>query len=113
MGFYQPAQLVRDAREHGVKVRAVDVNVSAWDCALEEATEAIRQLGNEAIREEAEAIGQLGNEAIREEGGGNTAENLNASLPQCPIASHVVPGPIRARIEHEFKLIEELRHSLR
>jgi error-prone DNA polymerase len=36
MGFYQPAQLVRDAREHGVEVRAVDANHSAWDCTLEE-----------------------------------------------------------------------------
>jgi hypothetical protein len=35
MGFYAPAQLVRDAREHGVEVRAVDANVSAWDCTLE------------------------------------------------------------------------------
>jgi len=36
MGFYAPAQLVRDAREHGVEVRAVDVNRSGWDCSLEE-----------------------------------------------------------------------------
>lgn len=35
MGFYQPAQLVRDAKEHGVDVRPVDVNASAWDCTLE------------------------------------------------------------------------------
>jgi error-prone DNA polymerase len=35
MGFYAPAQIVRDAREHGVEVRPVDVNCSAWDCTLE------------------------------------------------------------------------------
>ena len=35
MGFYAPAQLVRDAREHGVEVRPIDVNFSAWDCSLE------------------------------------------------------------------------------
>ena len=35
MGFYAPAQIVRDAREHGVEVRPVDVNHSFWDCALE------------------------------------------------------------------------------
>jgi error-prone DNA polymerase len=35
MGFYAPAQLVRDAREHHVEVRAVDVNFSHWDCTLE------------------------------------------------------------------------------
>ena len=35
MGFYAPAQLVRDARAHGVEVRAVDVTVSVWDATLE------------------------------------------------------------------------------
>jgi error-prone DNA polymerase len=35
MGFYAPAQLVRDAREHGVEVRPVDINHSFWDCTLE------------------------------------------------------------------------------
>ncbi|EGE58296.1 UNVERIFIED_ORG: DNA polymerase-3 subunit alpha/error-prone DNA polymerase [Rhizobium esperanzae] len=37
MGFYAPAQLVRDAREHGVRIMAVDINESEWDCTLEEA----------------------------------------------------------------------------
>ncbi len=37
MGFYAPAQLIRDAREHGVEVRPVDVNLSEWDSTLEEA----------------------------------------------------------------------------
>jgi error-prone DNA polymerase len=36
MGFYAPAQIVRDAREHGVEVRPIDVAASAWDCTLEE-----------------------------------------------------------------------------
>jgi error-prone DNA polymerase len=35
MGFYAPAQLVRDARTHGVEVRPVDACVSVWDCTLE------------------------------------------------------------------------------
>ena len=35
MGFYAPAQIVRDAREHGVAVLPVDVNASGWDNALE------------------------------------------------------------------------------
>ncbi|MCR0981833.1 error-prone DNA polymerase [Roseomonas populi] len=35
MGFYAPAQIVRDAREHGVAVRPPDVTVSEWDCTLE------------------------------------------------------------------------------
>jgi error-prone DNA polymerase len=37
LGFYAPAQLVRDAREHGVEVREVDVNFSEWDAVLENA----------------------------------------------------------------------------
>ena len=35
MGFYAPAQLVRDAREHKVEVRPPDINTSEWDCTLE------------------------------------------------------------------------------
>jgi len=35
MGFYAPAQIVRDAREHQVEVRPVDVNLSDWNCTLE------------------------------------------------------------------------------
>ncbi len=38
MGFYAPAQLVRDAREHGVAVLPPDVNHSDWDCTLESVT---------------------------------------------------------------------------
>ncbi len=37
MGFYAPAQIVRDARDHGVTVLPVDVNCSDWDCTLEPA----------------------------------------------------------------------------
>jgi error-prone DNA polymerase len=35
MGFYAPAQIVRDARDHGVEVHPVDVAYSNWDCTLE------------------------------------------------------------------------------
>ena len=36
MGFYAPAQIVRDARAHGVEVRRADVNASGYHCTLEE-----------------------------------------------------------------------------
>ena len=39
MGFYQPAQLVRDAREHGVEVRPPDIRFSDWDSTLEAPTD--------------------------------------------------------------------------
>ena len=45
MGFYGPAQLVQDARRHGVVVLPPDVTVSGWDCALEEAVFAEGGLG--------------------------------------------------------------------
>jgi error-prone DNA polymerase len=35
MGFYAPAQIVRDAQEHGVEIRPVCINASRWDCTLE------------------------------------------------------------------------------
>ena len=47
MGFYAPAQLVGDARRHGVEVRPPDVTVSEWDCTLE--GEALR-LGLRLVR---------------------------------------------------------------
>jgi error-prone DNA polymerase len=43
MGFYAPAQIVRDARDHGVEVRPVDVNHSHWDCTLEPTAESGRR----------------------------------------------------------------------
>lgn len=43
MGFYAPAQIVRDAREHGVEVRPVCINASRWDCTLEASRDGLRQ----------------------------------------------------------------------
>ena len=45
MGFYAPAQIVRDARDHGVEVRAPDVNHSQWDSTLEPAALSAAQVG--------------------------------------------------------------------
>jgi error-prone DNA polymerase len=62
MGFYAPAQIVRDAKEHGVEVRPIDVNRSAWDCTLE----ARRHEGTEARRgEDAPSTWGLGGPALR------------------------------------------------
>jgi error-prone DNA polymerase len=49
MGFYAPAQLVRDAREHGVELRAVEVNASELDATLEDEPPALR-LGLRQVR---------------------------------------------------------------
>ena len=53
MGFYAPAQIVRDAREHGVEVRPADVHASGWDNSLERmdaARDADRADGRHALR---------------------------------------------------------------
>ena len=51
MGFYAPAQIVRDAREHGVEARPVDVNFSDWDCTLEKLSSPLPpQSGGEGSR---------------------------------------------------------------
>jgi error-prone DNA polymerase len=53
MGFYAPAQIVRDAQDHGVKVRPVCINASRWDCTLEADTQGDRlavRLGFRMVR---------------------------------------------------------------
>jgi error-prone DNA polymerase len=53
MGFYAPAQIVRDARDHGVDVRPVCVNTSRFDCTLEPTSEEDRfavRLGLRMVR---------------------------------------------------------------
>ena len=60
MGFYQPAQLVRDARQHGIEIRAADVNFSAWDCTLEQSTD-----GRHAVRLGFRLIHGLGEDEMK------------------------------------------------
>ena len=68
MGFYAPAQLVRDARAHGVEVRAVDVCVSEWDCTLErcEDGQPALRLGMRLVKSLSEAGAQRLVEARKE-----------------------------------------------
>jgi error-prone DNA polymerase len=54
MGFYQPAQIVRDAIEHGVEVRPICVNASRWDCTLEDTAD-----GGLAVRLGLRMVGKL------------------------------------------------------
>ena len=62
MGFYAPAQIVRDAREHGVAVAEVDINLSDWDCTLFRGDEAPPSI-HPRHADRAQAI--LGDHAIR------------------------------------------------
>ena len=69
MGFYRPAQLIDDAKKHGVEVLPIDVNKSFWDCTLEgTGREPALRLGFRLLRsfkrEDAEKI----SEAVKEKG---------------------------------------------
>jgi error-prone DNA polymerase len=80
MGFYAPAQIVRDAREHGAGVRGIDVNFSAWDSVLEGEDPSLR-LGLRLI------------DGFREE----WAEALEAARPSPSHAYGVGPSLSRKR----------------
>ncbi|MBO9574117.1 MAG: error-prone DNA polymerase [Sphingobium sp.] len=58
MGFYAPAQLVRDVEEHGVEVRGIDVNASDWDNGLEESS-------NPSPSGEGEGVGAMRQHRLR------------------------------------------------
>jgi error-prone DNA polymerase len=73
MGFYAPAQLVQDARRHGVEVRGVDVQHSHWDCTLER-----RSDGQPALRLGMRLVRGLSQAA---------AERIVAARAQGPFAS--------------------------
>jgi error-prone DNA polymerase len=60
MGFYAPAQLVRDARSHGVEVRPADATVSEWDCTLERCDD-----GRPALRLGLRLVKHLSHEGAR------------------------------------------------
>jgi len=73
MGFYRPAQIVRDAQDHGVEVRAVDVHDSEWDCTLE--GDSIR-LGMRLVKGLGRAQADRLVEAVREHGVFESVESL-------------------------------------
>ncbi|MFA7321658.1 MAG: OB-fold nucleic acid binding domain-containing protein, partial [Dokdonella sp.] len=66
MGFYGPAQLIRDARRHGVRVLPIDVTISAWECTLEAIPSANKEKGiTRAGRPAASAATEYGCHALR------------------------------------------------
>lgn len=78
MGFYEPSQIISDARQHGVEVRAIDVNNSHWDCTLETsdgAAPAIR-LGMRLVKGLSEAQGNTLCEVMRSHGPFNLIRDL-------------------------------------
>jgi error-prone DNA polymerase len=108
LGFYAPAQLVRDAREHGVEVREVDVNLSDWDCVLEplppqgegggrrppdEGRRGPRQVGSAAPKGPASAqplIRPFGPPSPRERGEGARIHPRHAAMAEHIRTTHAV-----------------------
>ncbi len=104
MGFYAPAQIVRDAQEHGVVVLGVDVCGSGWDCEVEEVSRC------------------QGVEVSREEGGcGREVFSLDTSTPRhldtssCPclrLGLRLVKGLRREEAEAIARVARERREQL-
>jgi error-prone DNA polymerase len=78
MGFYAPAQLVRDARDHGVEVRPVSVCHSDWDCTLERRDPRPNDADDPALRLGMRMVKGLGEEA---------AQRIMTARAQQPYAS--------------------------
>ncbi|MFC5068065.1 error-prone DNA polymerase [Flaviflagellibacter deserti] len=88
MGFYAPAQLVRDAREHGVEVREIDINSSRWDNTLED-------LGRED-RAQALRLGFRQIDGFREEWADLLVARRGLSYPNLEILARRTGLPRRA-----------------
>jgi error-prone DNA polymerase len=101
MGFYSPAQLVQDARRHGVQVWPVDVTVSDWESTLEGEDLAAVRLGLQQVRNFASAAGarivaarkeapfaDLADLARRAELGQGDLDALAAAGALSPLAGH-------------------------
>ncbi len=114
MGFYAPAQIVRDARTHGIPIRPVDVNHSAWDCTLEDASSPSPLSSRERLGEN--SYPPLPQREGRGEGGPS-----NTSAPRClRLGLRLVRGLARdvaervaAAVQHHgpFPDIESLWHA--
>jgi len=97
MGFYAPAQLVRDARQHGVEVRPVDVNHSRWDCTLEEAEEGNckLQIVNCKLQIQARRVGSAHQNARADCGNPVGTAHPTSPAPVEP-GAHAQPGGLAA-----------------
>lgn len=93
MGFYPPAQLVQDARRHGVRVLPIDVAASGWDCTLEGPQEPLRgvQQPQPAVRLGLRLVAGLGPSA---------GERLVRARQNGPFAS-TEDLALRARLERQ------------
>ena len=93
LGFYAPAQLVRDAREHGVELREVDVNLSDWDCTLEPLPSPHRAFGRTPVSRRAMGRGVRASPhpALR----ATFSQRVKASTPATPRWRRTSARPMR------------------
>ena len=111
MGFYAPAQLVRDARMHGVEVRAVNVQHSAWGCRLERADD-----GQPAVRLGMARVAGLGEPAAqrvaaaREAGPFTSVQELaeRAQLVRRELATLAAAGALEGLAGHRHRAAWEV-----
>jgi len=105
MGFYAPAQLVRDAREHGVAVLPVDVAVSGWESTMAGEKSGARRDDGAVVAARA-PIGVLGQ--------GGTAEPVRLGLNRVKgLAEEAGQRIVAARAESAFAGVEDLARRAR
>ena len=105
MGFYAPAQIVRDAVDHGVPVRGPDVSFSEYDCMLEERHEAIKP--PMASAGEGEKSRKVEKSKSRNDGVGGPAIRLGFRLIR-GISEAKVAGIAAARRERAFHSVADV-----
>ncbi|CAG0949313.1 DNA polymerase III subunit alpha [Phycisphaerales bacterium] len=104
MGFYAPAQIIRDAKEHGVEAHPIDINVSDWDCTLEgpNATDLPRNLPPSQWGSRGPAI-RLGMRLVK---------GLQQEQAERPVEARRRVGLFRS-VEHLWRLADLSVRSLR
>jgi len=83
MGFYMPAVIVKDAQRHGLRVKPIDIQISAWPCTLEQEPDdsLSLRLGLGYARGLRQRTAEATLHARQENGPFSSAENLVARVP--------------------------------
>ncbi|MBN9021331.1 MAG: error-prone DNA polymerase, partial [Rhizobiales bacterium] len=121
MGFYAPAQIVRDATRHGVAVRAVDVNFSAWDATLEDGVASFEARSPSDRAPQDEEVGALreGNMATAMEPNPIPHPEVHARIAslegrtEVSPARHIPLHPVNASMADEIRATHSVRLGLR
>ncbi|MFL5341102.1 MAG: error-prone DNA polymerase, partial [Gemmataceae bacterium] len=95
MGFYAPAQLVADARRHGVEVRPIDVNFSDWDCTLEGVRSQESGVREEQVRDQ--------KSEVRDRGDSSLTPDSRLPTPVLRLGLRLVRGLSKKHADHIVK----------